>query len=262
MMLLRPLANIQFLRALFFPILRNLNLEIKWTHDVTRRPFFLMTWLHKSYWFYGSNRERDELAQFQDLIDEGDCVVEIGGHIGYLSQIFEELVGENGAVYVAEPTSFSRSFLEKNVSPKTTILPLAMSDRVGALDFYTEEHGGFTNSLMAEFTETADEGLQNTQKISNTAITKVTVPASTVDAVCDAYGIKPDFLKIDVEGAELNVLRGAAASLAKVKALMVEVNRNQDEVYDLLFAHGFKAKDAKGNVIDDECRSGNIFFHR
>ena len=104
------LVKSKLLRLLFFPILRKLDFEILWKHDITKRPVSLLTWLHKGYWFYGLEREFDEVERFKELINDGDCVLEVGGHIGYVTQIFEDLVGGNGLVYVAEPTPFSRYF--------------------------------------------------------------------------------------------------------------------------------------------------------
>ena len=109
------LVKSQLLRLLFFPILRKLNFEIRWKHDITKRPVSLLTWLHKGYWYHGLDREFDEVERFKELINDGDCVLEVGGHIGYVTQIFEDLVGGNGLVYVAEPTPFSRYFLAKNI---------------------------------------------------------------------------------------------------------------------------------------------------
>ena len=91
-------------RAIFIPFLRNFNFSIKWKHDVTKRPFILKTWSHKGYWFYGKHREYNEINRFKEFINKNDCVIDIGSHIGYTTQIFEELVGENGTVFAAEPT--------------------------------------------------------------------------------------------------------------------------------------------------------------
>jgi len=170
-------------------------------------------------------------------------------------------VGERGSVFVAEPTDFSRKFLQKNVRETTTVLPMALSDTVGEMDFYTEEFGGFTNSLVSDFTENSDKWLRNSQKISSTSINKISIPVSTLDVICKEYSIQPSFLKIDVEGAELNVLRGATSVLKGVKALMVEISKNNEEIYDLLSQYGFSAKDKKGEEVS-AYMSGNIFFYK
>ena len=199
---------------------------------------------------------------FNKLISNGDCVFEIGGHIGYVTQIFEGLVGVDGKVLVAEPTPKNRYFLMKNVRDNTTVLPFAMADMNGEMEFYTEKFGGFTNSLVNEFTEASSEALSESQKSDESSISKITVEVKTVDSMCERHSVSPNFLKIDVEGAELSVLKGAEQVLKNTKALMVEVSRNHKEVFEFLTAYGFTALDAEGCPLGEKIIDGNknIFF--
>jgi FkbM family methyltransferase len=256
------LAKNETLRAIFFPLIRKLNFEFRWKHDVTKRKFFLLTFLHKGYWYYGWQREKNELARFKEFINKADYVLEIGGHIGYVTQIFEDLVGKDGRVFVAEPTAFTRIFLKKNVLPSTKILPLAVSNIEGQMDFYTEEFGGFTNSLISEFTSESDKNLSVSQNRNSSKIIKNQVDVSTIDLICKEHEFKPNFIKIDVEGAELRVLQGATSTLNTTTALMVEISQNHEDIYDLLFNLGFSAKDSEGKKLSDNTRGGNIFFYR
>ena len=57
----RLIANIRLLRLIFIPLLKKFNFEFKWKHDITKRSFYLRSFDHKGYWFYGKNREKDEL---------------------------------------------------------------------------------------------------------------------------------------------------------------------------------------------------------
>lgn len=239
-----------------------MNVEVRWRHDVTRRGFSLMTWLHKGYWYYGNTRELNELSRFEEFIDTGDCVLEVGGHIGYVTQVFEKLVGDTGRVFVAEPSPVSRNLLQKNVLPETTILPVALSDKVGEADFYLEEFGGFMNSIDKDFTENSHRELRKYQHKTDSQVTRISVPVSTVDEVCNQYDITPKFIKIDTEGHEINVLQGAFNILPYVTALMVEVTKHHSEVYNLMYGLGFRAKDEGGREITGEFLGGNIFFYK
>jgi FkbM family methyltransferase len=254
------LANNNLLRSVFLPILRLLDFELCLKHDVTKRKFYLLSFLHKGYWYYGSKREENELKRFNELISRGDTVLEIGAHIGYVTQIFEELVGKTGKVLVAEPTEFSRQFLSKNIRSDTKILPVAVSNTIGQMDFYTEQFGGFTNSLVGEFTARKNKSLSESYHVQSTRITKTKVDVSTIDGICEQNCISPHLIKVDVEGAELNVLEGAAETLKNVHALMVEVNENHEEVYKLLFDSGFNAFLPNGDEVIDNFPGGNIFF--
>lgn len=254
------LANNNLLRSVFLPILRSFNFEFCLKHDVTKRKFYLLSFLHKGYWYYGSKREENELKRFNELINGGDTVLEIGAHIGYVTQIFEELVGKTGKILVAEPTEFSRRFLSKNIRSDTKILPIAVSNTIGQMDFYTEQFGGFTNSLVREFTAKKNKSLSDSYHVQSRRITKKKVDVSTIDAICAENCISPHFIKVDVEGAELNVLEGAAETLKNVQALMVEVNENHEEVYKLLLDSNFNAFLSNGDAIINNFPGGNIFF--
>ena len=256
----KKLSEIKVVRKIMFPIFSRLNFEYGWKHDITQRKLYLLTWLHKGYWFYGSQRESSELKMFRQLINKGDCVFEIGGHIGYITQIFEDLVGAEGKVLVAEPTLESRYLLEKNVRDNTEVLPFAMADMDGEMEFYTENFGGFTNSLVNEFVDESNKRLSDSQENSKNLISKVTVEVKTVDSICEQHLVKPNFLKIDVEGAELLVLKGAKQVIQNARALMVEVSRNHKEVFDFLKACDFIALNAQGVTLGDEIKGDNIFF--
>lgn len=261
----KAIAENKFLRKIFFPLISKINFEMTVTHDVTKRKFSLLTWDHKGYWYYGKHREKAELIMFERLINLGDCVLEVGGHIGYVTQIFENLVGDKGKVFVAEPTPKSRLYLKKNVRHDSTVLPIAVSDKNGEMDFYTEEFGGFTNSLVGSFTEKTNKNLSDSQvsKFEN-SIKKISVQVKTIDALCEEFAIQPTFLKIDVEGAELSVLKGAKKSLNNVKSLMVEVSRNHSEIFELMKAYNFLAFDSDGVEIPKNISQGNrnIFFEK
>ncbi len=246
------LINLSMLRFVLIPVLKKLNFEFRWKHDLTKKPFYLQSYYHKGYWFYGQNREKDELDFFHKLIGKGDNVLEVGTHIGYLTQYFELLVGDAGHILAVEPTPNSLYYLKKNVSPKTIIIEKAASNRCEEVEFFTEEFGGFTNSLISEFTKTQNEIHQKSQYI-NADISSIKVKTDTLDNICFQNNFQPNFIKIDVEGAEYNVLLGAKHILKDVKAIMVEISNNENDIFSLLNNLGFK----KMNVLN---KSKNIFF--
>lgn len=246
------LVNLSILRSILIPVLKKLNFEFRWKHDLTNKPFYLESYYHKGYWFYGQNREKDELYFFQKLIGKGDSVLEVGTHIGYLTQYFEFLVGDAGHILAVEPTPNSLYYLKKNVCPKTIIIEKAASNRRGKVDFFIEEFGGFTNSLVSEFTHTQNKLHQKYQHI-NLDINSIKVKTDTLDNICFQNNFLPDFIKIDVEGAEYDVLLGAKHILKDVKAIMVEINSNEKDIFSLLNNLNFK----KMNFLN---KSKNIFF--
>jgi FkbM family methyltransferase len=192
----RLIANIRLLRLLFIPLLKKINFEFKWKHDLTKRPFYLKLFDHKGYWFYGKEREKDELKLFKKLISQGSCVLEVGTHIGYLTQYFEHLVGSEGRVLAVEPTQNSLRYLKKNVRSNTIVIEKAASSKKGQAEFYVEQFGGFTNSLVEEFTRSKNDSHVASQRVSSN-VTSVIVETDTIDNICSQNNFVPNFVKID-----------------------------------------------------------------
>lgn len=228
------LSSKAWLRHLILPLLRAVDYEISWKHDVTYRPLKIRLYTHKGYWYYGKTRELSELSYFENIINKGDTVFEVGGHIGYVTQIFENLVGTEGKVVVCEPTPQNHYLLKKNVHSQTVVKEYALSNVSGFKEFYVEAHGGFTNSLISEFTESRNKFLKMSNFNINAEIESIKVQTKTLDDLVLELGISPDFIKIDVEGAEFMVIEGAAKCLNTVKGLMIEVSQDKIKIIDFL----------------------------
>ena len=162
---------------------------------------------------------------------------------------------------VAEPTKESLFYLKKNVLSSTTILPVAVSDKIGKLNFFTEHYGGYTNSLVEDFTSSMNTNLSITHRTKPKSIKKTEVDSTTIDQICKDKQYSPNFIKIDVEGAEYNVLIGGKETLQSVDSLMVEISRSNQEVYNFLYGLDFRAIHKDGNPVKkNDYPSGNIFF--
>jgi FkbM family methyltransferase len=144
----------------------------------------------------------------------GATVLDIGANVGCYTMLFAGWVGETGQVHAFEPAAESRAGLVRHLSlnglsGRVNVRPEAISDRAGAAAFLDAgTHGD--NRLVPE----ASPGT-------------TTVPSLSIDAFCDAGGIVPDVIKIDIEGAELDALRGARRTIAArgpALALFVELH--------------------------------------
>ena len=246
------ISSIKIIRIIFLPFLSFFNFRFKWKHDITKRDFFLESFKHKGYWYYGKSRESYEINTFFKLINKGDNVLEVGTNIGYMTQVFEEIVGPTGQVLVIEPTPESIFYLKRNVLPSTKIISKAASNYSGKGDFYVTNFGGFTNSLDENYTKSKNEEHQQFNNISSNT-NYITVDIDTLDNICRKENFHPTFLKIDVEGSELNVLRGATEILSSINGLMVEISNNKEEIFQLLKNYGFK-------ICFEEEKSMNYFF--
>lgn len=238
--------------------------DIHIRHHWTGERFLLDAFRHKAYWYHGKRREHAAMQLFAELIGEGDLVVEVGGHIGYLTLYFAQLAGPNGRVQVFEPGPNNLPYLRKNTAGRAQIevLERAVSDRAGSARFHLENNTGQNNSLLADcrvrrFNEA-------TAFVNGVAPSIIEVSCVTLDDLMStASGSLPAFIKIDVEGAELLVLRGMPELLRAGPALMVEVTENAEEVLALLTAASYQCfSDSRQRITSPRALRGNVFCLR
>lgn len=147
---------------------------------------------------------------FSRAIRPGDTVVDIGSYVGAYALLASRLVGTSGRVYALEPNPESRRVLMRNVAANraanVTVLPYA----VGATSGY--------GSLR-------QERLTETQVIPGAKGAPGAVRMVTLVDFCEELAVAPAVIKIDVEGAEADVLSDASAGVvAKTRAVIVELH--------------------------------------
>ncbi|MBD2260781.1 FkbM family methyltransferase [Pseudanabaena sp. FACHB-2040] len=152
-----------------------------------------------------------ELIFYIKYLQEGMTVFDVGSNLGELTLLFSSLIGHTGKVHCFEASSsvFSKfeSFWKTLGRPQIIPNNLAVSDIDGylSLNVYDDEHSGW-NSL-------ANRPLEK-YGINIKPIHTETVKSTTVDSYCKEHGIESiDLLKVDVEGAEYQVLLGAVEML-------------------------------------------------
>lgn len=256
------LASSSLLRAVTLPLLRHLDRPMTIRHPFAGTPFELLSFTHKGYWYYGRAREAAVMARIAGLLRPGDTVIEAGGHIGFVTQYLAHLTGPRGRVHVFEPGQDNTRFLSRNIRklPHVMQIKAALAAHSGEGRFYEENIGGFMNSLDPDFVKTSTQGKR---RAAHLRVVETRIPTLRLDDYTLRHGVTPNFLKIDVEGGELDVLRGAAATLAQTPALMVEVSRNTAAVFALLRDHGFSLSDEAGKAITQPGQMrGNVFAQR
>lgn len=127
-------------------------------------------------------------------LDAGDTFLDVGAHVGFYTLLGARMVGPQGHVYAFEPLPDNQAFVERHVTmnglENVTLMPLAISDRSGIASF-----GAGVSTSTGRIDLTGD----------------LEVKTSSLDELLMAGTIEPpDTLKIDVEGAEVQVLEGAA----------------------------------------------------
>ena len=145
----------------------------------------------------GGTYEPEQTRLFREHIPVGATVFDVGAHVGYYTLLASVLAGDTGRVWAFEPNPANHAFLRRHVAvnrrDNVSIENAAVSDRNGTAAFAFGTGSG-TGHLD----------------------TKGSLEVRTVrlDDFCREHGVQPGFLKIDVEGAEQAVLRGAEETLA------------------------------------------------
>jgi len=251
------------LRRLAIKILYRINPgDITIRHHYTKDRFRLHSFRHKDYWYHGKAREKNTMRIFSEMISPGSFVIEIGGHIGYITTYFAHLVGSKGRIVVFEPGPNNLPYIRRNIAPHSniTLVEKAVADFVGPTQFHIESLSGQNNSLLNHH-KNLDANLRSAgiRKI-NTSIVEVLCTSLDIFLAEAALPI-PSFVKIDVEGAEISVLYGMKKALQNDRiVLMIEVTENQETIYRLLKECGFiMYNDSRRPIDDPQYMNGNVF---
>ncbi len=250
------------LRRVFLGIFSRVNPgAIVIRHHYTGKRFHLHSYRHKGYWFHGKNREQETMRLFRQLIAPGNVVIEIGGHIGYISTYFASLVEPQGVVHVFEPGTNNLPYLRQNAGyyPNIHIHTQAVGSENKQQPFYIENLTGQNNSLRQQF---AGYTLNAEYAFTNEQYEMIMVDVICLDDFLAEATIQPHFIKIDVEGAECDVVRGMKACLETYQpGLMIEFNSPEPEIFQTLTSVNYKLFDVRRRVIThaEQIRRGNIF---
>lgn len=159
----------------------------------------------------------DEYRAFKSALRPGATALDIGANVGCYAVLLGQLVAPGGRVFAFEPSPAAYEGLVRHISLNRlegTVIPIraAVADSEG------------TGTLVASGATGADRLAAIGEPGPGT---RHDVPLMTVDRFCGGQGIRPDLIKVDVEGAELAVLQGARGTIETAGgalALFVELH--------------------------------------
>jgi FkbM family methyltransferase len=177
------------------------------------------------------------------------CVLDLGAHIGLVSLPVSRHLAPGGKVYAFEPSASNRRLLERHLALNRADNVEIVDALVGEADadavvFYEAEGDNPMNTIA-----------RNTGRPGFAATTKRQV---SVDSFCQARGLSPDIVKIDVEGAEIGVLEGAREVLQRHRPTIflsvhprqiAELGHTVDELAALIEALGYRCFDHRDEPV-------------
>lgn len=145
---------------------------------------------------------QQELARFHfysTIIKEGDLVFDVGANVGNRTSIFLEL---KTRVIAIEPQPSCVKVLKEKFGSSITLEQLGLDEKDDTLTMYIADE-----STISTFSKEYIDSVKDTKFKKNRWEQTIQVPVTRIDNLIDKYGL-PSFCKIDVEGYELNVLKG------------------------------------------------------
>jgi FkbM family methyltransferase len=140
----------------------------------------------------------------------GMTFLDIGAHFGYFTLLGSHIVGQEGQVHSFEPTSSTFKILMENVSDKNNVVlnnkAVFSQEKFITINDYGIEYSAFNSMYGARLPEDI---------LKKLTLNKYEIEAVTIDGYVENKGIKPDFIKIDAESAEYEILLGMERTIAK-----------------------------------------------
>jgi len=189
-------------------------------------------WIGRSLDLYGEYSE-GEVDLFRKVINPGDTVIDIGANIGALTVPLSRLVGPSGRVFAFEPQHLMYYTLCANVAINNILNTDCWLMALG------KEKGSIRVPVLDMTRPGNYGGLEINKEHDKAAIFK-TVPKTTLDS---ATLSTCQFIKIDVEGMELEIIEGAVETINKFQPyLYVEDDRKEqtEALHKKIFSLGYR----------------------
>lgn len=149
-------------------------------------------------------------------LKDGAVALDIGANIGAHTLPLARAVGPHGHVYGFEPTCFAFEKLGRNIALNPALAPRITAEQIAL----GEDSGAPAPEIAASwplFDRAGRHALHGGRAVSTAGAL-----ADTLDAYVEAHGLaRVDLIKLDVDGAECRVLRGARATLARFRPMLM-----------------------------------------
>ena len=149
--------------------------------------------------------EKREMALLQTLIEPGMTIADIGANVGFYAVLMGQWVGAGGRILAFEPDPFTFELLQRRTAAATPanieVRQFALGDQRGTATLYCSAYNRADNRVGQRHDEPNVEAIE--------------IQVRTLDEYLAERGLPAvDAMKIDVQGLEANVLRGATQTIA------------------------------------------------
>lgn len=214
--------------------------------------------------FYGiwvQHPTEAEFTTFAELLRHGGVYLDVGANMG-LTTVVASIAGNPSRIIAFEPTHRYAAVWHKNVEANAvrnaSLFQCCVGEKPGVLEFIINLQAPMHNRLNL------GKALSRYEQPEHDVTMLEKIAVTTIDAVCTGLGIdKVSLLKIDVEGAEPSVLRGArhmlqakaidAIYMEFIPEFMREMNEDVNSFVDSIYSIGYMAFRIEGNGVIGGC---------
>jgi FkbM family methyltransferase len=187
---------------------------------------------HQIFWSGLRKWERETSPVILDNIRRSRCFIDVGANCGIYT-VLGCSINLNVRVVAVEPVpkvcqALANNVAHNNLDSRVTILNVALGDTNGTASFHEAEDATMGSLAVDGYRGQRGRVIQ--------------VKCRTLDSIVEELNIEPDFLKIDVEGFEHLVLRGASRVLSKFRPrIVLEANPGDPAaaITHILSEHGY-----------------------
>ncbi len=212
--------------------------------------------------YFPAEYEKDNFEFLKKTVKTGDTVLDIGAHIGLFSVVAAKITGNNGKVYAFEPAPATNALLQQTIrinKLENTIEGRneAMGKENGKTVFFISDVvGDNSNSLVSYKVDRELKGID--------------ITVMSIDSFAKEKNIKKiNFIKIDVEGAEYDTIRGADATMTSHRPFIsiglhpngiTAKGDNLGDIYDFIIQHKYEVIYHDKSMSRDEfCSETDLF---
>ena len=180
-----------------------------------------------------------ELADFlRARVRPGQCCFDVGANIGIYVMQMARWIAPGGRIVAFEPNRGSFAVLARHVrmndlGDRVTLVPLAAGRESGAARLFDDQAGSGLSRLGAANPSIA------------VAVESTDIMLTTIDEYCSTTGARPDWILIDVEGYEFDVLAGAVETIRRYRPGVIV------ELHPHLYPEGETTRAAGARLIHD-----------
>jgi FkbM family methyltransferase len=228
-------------RKIIEKLSRGVILKRKLPKEFGSRPILVTPEAGLRYWKLSLDNVDPMLYEFsKKYVYDGAIVWDIGANLGFFTLTAAEKVGRNGNVIAFEADIFISNILKNttklNLDRNIDVFPLAISQNTGIAQFNIAQRSRSTNYLDTGVGSTQTGGIRETYNVFTTSLDDLSkiIPL-------------PNIVKIDIEGAEMLLFKGASDFFNLTRPIILcEVSPNTyDYIQDFLNLRGYQFFDGQ-----------------